>query len=371
MANKGEWSEPYAAIKILGDGKLYIADENGNRNPGEWMTILELIRHETRERIVSYKYQENNVDIDIFVNGMLILSVPAVEFLHMAEQLAHEIQSGRGSSFNVSNTITDFLHRIEMQHIKAASVNKSDAFFTIRDPRAGIVREHIGFSIKSEFGENPTLFNTAKASGFIYEVSNMDDMLMNQINSMVDARGHAAVLDRCDELIRNGCELKFAGLPIAYRARCKAFEENLDLIDPRLVNVLGKLLWNHFFEHETQVNLSPLMERIIVENPCNITRPEVKYPHMIKSFIYAAYCGMTASTLWDGKAQVNGGFIKVNADGEVLAHYALESDAFKSYLYNNCYLEFPATDEGHGFYANVYKEDDKYYFRLNFQIRYR
>ena len=25
MANKGEWGEPYAALRILGDGKLYIA----------------------------------------------------------------------------------------------------------------------------------------------------------------------------------------------------------------------------------------------------------------------------------------------------------------------------------------------------------
>jgi hypothetical protein len=91
----------------------------------------------------------------------------------------------------------------------------------------------------------------------------------------------------------------------------------------------------------------------------------------MKSFIYAAYCGMTASTLWDGKSQVNGGFIKVKANGEVLAHYALESDAFKSYLYNNCYFEWPSTKKEHGFYGNVYKEDNEYYFRLNFQIRYR
>ena len=143
------------------------------------------------------------------------------------------------------------------------------------------------------------------------------------------------------------------------------------MIDPRLIAVIERLLWNHFFEHETCTDLAPLFERIIAENPCAISRPEVKYPHMMKSFVYASYCGMTASTLWDGKSQVNGGFIKVNASGEVLAHYALESDAFKTYLYNNCYLEFPDTDEKHGFYGRVYKEGDNYFFRLNFQIRYR
>ena len=371
MANKGEWSEPYAAIRIIGEGKLYIADANGNRNPLEWMSILELIRHETRDRIVAYRYDENNVDVDIYVNDTMVLSVPATEFLAMADTLSDEIRSGRGNSFNVSNAVQDFLNRIELLHIKASSINKSDVFLSIQDPRAGVVREHIGFSIKSEFGENPTLFNTAKASAFIYKLSNMTDALMDRINGMVDANNHAAIQDRCDALIANGCNPVFYDLPIAARARCKAFKENLDLIDPRLVTVIERLLWNHFFEHETCVDLAPLFNRIIAENPCNISRPDIKYPYMMKSFVYAAYCGMTASTLWDGTSQVNGGFIKVDASGEVLAHYALESDAFKTYLYNNCYLEFPATDEDHGNYAKVYREDDEYFFRLNFQIRYR
>ena len=109
MPNRGEWGEPYTAIKILGDGKLYIADSDGKKNPAEWMSVLELIRHETKERIVTYRYDENSVDIDIYVNGKPVITVPASEFLSMSEELAKEIQSGRGSSFNVSKVISDFL----------------------------------------------------------------------------------------------------------------------------------------------------------------------------------------------------------------------------------------------------------------------
>ena len=371
MPNKGEWSEPYAAIRILGDGKLYIADENGHKNPSEWMDVLELIRHETRERIVIYRYQENNVDIDIYVNSELILSVPAPAFLEMADELSTEIRAGRKSSFDVSETIQEFLKHIELKHIKAANIDKSDVFLSIRDPRAGVVREHIGFSIKSEFGQDPTLFNTAKASAFIYKLSGVSRQEMEYINSMVDSQGHAAVSERCDYLIEHGKTPSFYGLPVAIRSGHKAFQENLDLIDPRLVTVIERMLWNHFFLHESTVDCAPLLETIIKQNPCRLTRPETKYPYMFKSFLYAAYCGMTASTLWDGTSQVNGGFIKVSASGEVLAHYALESDAFKTYLFNNCYLEFPSTDEKHGNYAKVYEENGEYYFRLNFQIRYR
>ena len=42
-ANKGEWGEPYVALRLLGDGKMYLADDNNMKNPNEWMKILELI----------------------------------------------------------------------------------------------------------------------------------------------------------------------------------------------------------------------------------------------------------------------------------------------------------------------------------------
>lgn len=369
-ANKGEWGEPYVAIRVLGDGKLYIADSEGNKNLSEWMDVIELIRHEMTDRIVSYTYNKDKF-VSIYVNGEFIKTISALEFLSKADTLANEIRNGKGSSFNLSDEMTKFFESICIEHIKAKSIDKSDIFLTISDPRASVVRKHVGFSIKSEFGHNPTLFNTAKSSAVVYEVLGMNESLMNQINAMVDMKGHSAVSERSDALIKSGCKLKFVGFPFAKKANCVAFQENLDLINPRLAEVVERMLWNHFFEHETCVDLEKVMQRIIKENPCNLSRPEEKYPYMLKSFLYAAYCGMTASTLWDGNSQVNGGFIKVKRDGEVLAHYALESDAFKSYLYKNCYLEFPSTDEGHGFYAKVYKEGDKYYYRLNFQIRYR
>ena len=291
--------------------------------------------------------------------------------MKIADSLAQEITTGTGSSFDVSENITDFFRKIELTHIKAKSIDKSDLFLTVRDPRASVIREHIGFSIKSAFGKDPTLFNTAKASATVYRVIGMTDELMEDINNIFDVKGHAAVSERCDALINNNCELIFEGFPIAARAGVAAFKENLDLIDPRLICVIDYMLRNHFVTHNRETDLNIIINDIINENPCGILRPEIKYPYMIKSFLYAAYCGMTASTLWDGTSQINGGFIKVNSNGEVVAHYALESDAFKSYLFNNCYLEFPSTGEGHGNYGKVYKENGNYYFRFNFQIRYR
>lgn len=373
MANKGEWGEPYVALRLLGEGRLYLADENGLKNPNEWMKIIELIRNETVERVVTYQYSADETLVNINVNDDYVISVIAKDFLNMADLLASEIKEKTGRSFDVSDEIKSFLEKIEIKALKAQSVDKSDIFLSVSDPRTTMVRNKIGFSIKTKFGKDPTLFNTAKASAVKYEIEHMNDDIMNQVNNLFNDKGEVSVIDRCSLIISSGCTPIYAGYVIASRARCEAFKENLQIINPMLPSVIERILWYHFFENFSDKDISAVIKKVILENPCRITRPEVKYPYMMKSFLYAAYCGMTASTLWDGKSRVNGGFISVEESGEILAYYALESENFKSYLYNNCYLEFPATSSGHGDYGKVYKDKEtgKYYFNLNFQIRYR
>lgn len=369
--NKGEWGEPYVALKLLGDGKLQMADENGEIKPGEWMSVVELIRHETADRVVAYGRDAETTMVDVDINGSPVASLPAKDFLEAANQLSRDIKAGKGASFEVSEEVNDFFLLAQMLTLKAKSVDKSDIFLTTLDPRSTITRSRIGFSIKSKFGQNPTLFNTAPASGVRYRLEGCTRSDMETINGIFDNNGHVAVGARCLAILQKGIKPTYVGYATAKRAGCEAFKDNLDIIDPRLPLVIERMLWNHFFEGDPAIDIPDVASRIVRENPCNITRPEVKYPYMIKSFMYAAYCGMTASTLWNGNSQINGGFITVDEDGNVLAHYALESEEFKAYLYNNCYLEFPATSKGHGDYAKVYEEDGAYYFHLNFQIRYR
>ena len=367
--NRGEWGETYAALRLLGYKKLFMANENGDPNPNEWMDVLKIVRQETNDRIVTYHCNDADDNIEIEINNAPVASVQATRFRYMADLLRADITNATGRSFNVSDEVVNFLQEAEIRHMKAKSVEKSDIFLDTRDPRSSIVRENIGFSIKCEFGENPTLFNTAKASDAKYKISGMSEELMNEINSMVDIKGHAAVSDRCRAIRENGCDLDYVGYEMAVRAKCEAFKENLDLINPNLPIVIQRILWNHFMEKQTDIDIIAVMQRIIDENPCGITLPETKYPYMMKMFLYSAYCGMTASTIWDGKSTVKGGYITIKDTGEVVANYALESEAFKNFLYTHCYLDFPSTDQGHGAYGEVYKDNGDYYFKLNFQIR--
>ena len=51
--NRGEWGETYAALRLLGYKKLFMANENGDPNPNEWMDVLKIVRQETNDRIVT------------------------------------------------------------------------------------------------------------------------------------------------------------------------------------------------------------------------------------------------------------------------------------------------------------------------------
>lgn len=97
--NKGEWSEPYVALKILGEGKLNLSDDDGNTISDQWLNILEVIRHESffseeeqknKEKIVKYKRSSNNI-IDIYIDNKPNVSITSKDFLTYAEKLKEKI----------------------------------------------------------------------------------------------------------------------------------------------------------------------------------------------------------------------------------------------------------------------------------------
>lgn len=93
--NRGEWSEPYVALKLLGEQKIYMADENGNINLSEWMIVLKLVRRENKDRLVSYTCRTDMGDVLIEVNRILVTQINAIEFFDKAEILKQDILSGR------------------------------------------------------------------------------------------------------------------------------------------------------------------------------------------------------------------------------------------------------------------------------------
>lgn len=109
------------------------------------------------------------------------------------------------------------------------------------------------------------------ASGVRYKVSGMTEDLMTMINSMVDQEGHVAVMERCEKILTEGCRLAFIGFPTVRSTSCCVLVENLDLINPRLPDVVSAMLYLHFFEEHSDVAISSItdeiIKRILVKSP--------------------------------------------------------------------------------------------------------
>lgn len=371
-ANKGEWSEIYCILRILAERKIYIADGSGKKHSEDCLNVLELMRKEAAERVVRYHCSPLTTEVTITVDSYTE-TLPVSTFLKLADTMLLEIKKGKGT-FALSESLQREINETGLQSVKAASRDKNDVYLTILDPRSGVTRKNIGFSIKSEIGKAPTLFNTGTNSALVYELDGMTPELMDEINSIfeVDSSGEkfVPVMTRFQALANNGVKLTFAGFPIHKRKKIQVFCENLEILNPRLPLYFDTALRGLLSQACPSRDVPTVTDYVSQINPAHVKRPHEVYEYMIKSFLYAAYCGLTAGTLWNGKSNVNGGFIRVAADGEVLAFYALESDSFKQYLFDNSLIDLPATDKSHGNYAEVYEENGKYYFRLNFQIRY-
>ena len=371
-ANKGEWGEIYCILRILAERKIYIADGSGKKHSKDCLNVLELMRKETAQRIIRYHCSPLTTEVTIEV-GSFKKTLPVSTFLKLADTMLLEIKNGKGT-FALSENLQKEINGTELQSVKATSRDKNDIYLTILDPRSGVTRNNIGFSIKSEIGDPPTLFNTGTHSALVYELHGMTSSLMDRINSIFefDKKGkpHVPVLSRFQALVSNGVKLTFVGFPIHKRHRIQVFRENLEILNPRLPLYFDTALRGILSQKCTSRDIPTVTDYVSQINPAQVQRPHEVYEYMIKAFLYASYCGLTAGTLWNGKSNVNGGFIRVAADGEVLAFYALESDSFKQYLFDNSLIDFPATDKSHGNYANVYEESGKFYFRLNFQIRH-
>lgn len=107
--------------------------------------------------------------------------------------------------------------------------------------------------------------------------------------------------------------------------------ENLELLNERLPFVVEKL-FDYVCEcKNSRMLLTEAVRRLVCENPCQLTRPEVKYPYMIKELLYASYCGMGDRELWDGRYKVKYDLLGVGN--------SLTPDELKEALYEQCSIK--------------------------------
>ncbi|MDE7150577.1 MAG: HpaII family restriction endonuclease, partial [Bacteroidales bacterium] len=166
--NVGEWSEIYALIKLLGEGKVYAGDQNLEKIKDLFYPIVMIIR---QEKSNVYNYKVVNPDIVIATpEGWELLRLPSSEFLKQAESLLGAIQRkpAGARSFPVAKTQA-FMDKIYCQTLRASSSDKTDIRIILHDQRTKMDKT-MGFSIKSQLGGDSTLLNASCATNFVYRI---------------------------------------------------------------------------------------------------------------------------------------------------------------------------------------------------------
>lgn len=355
--NKGEWSEIYVFLRLLELGKLYAADANLNKIDSVFYDIINIIRDENTG-ILEFRINRSKGYISVLNTKEMktIVELPVSEFKTKADELYNAIISANTPSFFVDDT-EKFLDKISINSLKAKSTDKADIRIKIHDINTGYEAVQ-GFSIKSRLGSASTLINAGKTTNFIFEVTgNMTDVIMDEFNTCSKLfRNRFAVLEN------NSCDIEYDSM------ENDVFENNLILIDGNLPEICAEMIKAFYSLGITTVEKA--LEHVHTCNPLNynLSKGHPFYSYKFKKMLTECALGMLPSKPWDGTADATGGYIIVREDGEVLCYHLFNRNEFENYLLLNTKFETASTSR-HQF-GSIYKENGKYYLKLNLQIRF-
>jgi len=356
--NKGEWSEPYALLKLLSDGKLYLGGENFSKVKGLFYPIIKILRHE-KDRNVEFSYNDKLI---VITDNELLFKIPIIEFIKNTSLCFERIKgakSGKGS-FEIPE-IESFLASFSIKALKAKSKLKNDITIQVQDPNT-YLSPSLGFSIKSQMGSPATLVNASGATQFTYKI--IGNILSNEQIEVVNSERY---FSKKIKIIRSaGADLVFEQVDNL------KFKSNLQTIDYNFDKILSEVLLLFYSSEVASENtVVKFIEQITKKNTFgyNLEINSSMYELIMKKFLTDYALGMRAAEVWKRDYQATGGYLIVKDDGELICYHFYFTKNFEDYLFNNTRLETP--DPGKFDFGQVYFDNNgNQKIKLNLQIRF-
>lgn len=263
----------------------------------------------------------------------------------------------KNKTFNIPN-IEKYFNSMLCKKVKSASNQKQDIVIQLHNNDNG-TNQTCGFSIKSFLGSNPTLINPGKNTNFTYVLDNCTDNIMNKINNINSKK---KIIERIEEIIKENCIFEIQENTIS-----KQFNENLQFVDtimPEFINHL--VLYSYQYNLKNSYEIIEKMKEINPLNFSNLDLYEYKYKKLLCNFAL----GLTPEkSNWQGKEDINGGYIVVKKNGDIVCYHLDNRDEFEQYLFEHTYFERPSINRYN--YLNIYKENNQYKIKLCLQIRFK
>lgn len=375
--NNGEWSEVYIFFKVISDRKLYAADANFNAIKDVYLDVLGVIREEVKGEVINYKTGET---VTILLNHEPIGTVPVSDFVKYQNILWKLLEKNTATTFT-SEEVEQFLNSIHIFNPKspAQAVSKFcggtvDIVIETKD-RSGVNRI-LGFSCKSDLRSSSTLLNASHDNtNFVFEITgDMDDEKMKHFNSLfkeIKRKGKIcldiATSERMRYLHSLNCDIQFI-----QTAKPTAKENLIKCGGIEMPTIVAGLLRKFYFENLSgPTTINDCIEYLTENDVAGYGFDDLKetYQNKIANFLLCTFTGMRLGKKWNGRQEVNGGYIVVKNNGDVVAFHSTIADEFKDFLINKMIMESPP----HGRHKDmcIYKENGHYYLKLGIQLRFK
>lgn len=357
--NKGEWSEFYAFIKILGDRELVAANADLTPDYDNSYGVLKVVRDDPNtSRTYDLSDDDNIIVTTRDLQGRDVSSIPYIDIRRRVPRLLKEIIAGSGASFQV-HSAEDLMGLLKCGKLKAASGKKGDIDIVVHDHITN-KENRVEFSIKSYLGGAPTLLNASKPTNFKFDVTGFT----GEIDTVNAIEGGRKVRDRLSAVKRQGGTFSLSSM------HSPVFKRNLLKIDSAMPLFLGEFLLL-FFSGEAKT-LEELTRRAADDgsaldslgDPFNFD--DLKYK--MKQLLINVALGMVPATDWTGFLKADGGYIVVKEDGDVVCFHIYNIDELGEYLFNHTKLETASTTR-HDF-ASLYNDGNQLCMNLNLSIRF-
>ncbi len=349
--NRGEWSELYVLLTLFADPKIKVADENLNVITNQMYDIEDIELH-AGMKYASYKIIDGHIYVyfqDKFVEALN--SEEVLAYKNILFDAIINAPAGTGS-FEIEG-MDDFVNRICPKGIfKSDSNSKEDL-----DAYVLVIRTknklHYKYSIKSSLGSGATLLNASRHTNFLYKISNFDPCYIPEVNAINTG---TKLVDRYNKIVSLGGDMSFI------RVVSDIFNQNLCLIDEQMPMYLGNTLLKSYSGGDKDL-LSLFMQS-------NQFKTDDDAFNVLGKLLEGICFGFFPGTLWSGVLTVNGGFLIVKNDGDVvLLDLANNRQIVLNYLVKNSKLDSPDSKRYHMF--ELSEKNGEVYFTLNLQIRFK
>lgn len=373
--NKGELSELYTLIYILGNGVVPLVDGK-LRLLGRELEFKAVYRKEGTIQAAGVKTEVSNqyiLDADkdlIFINylGNRVGQIPKSLLQQKASETLRLVQDN-GTVEDDNPTIVALLNLLKTNSPSAKASDKSDFSGDVTTPGIPGI-QHLGFSVKSNLGSASTLINANKeSSAFRFQLTK-DGRTPSQ--EEIDALNTAK--NPTKQAIVEGysfCFVRTLGKPLNY---------NLRLMDSLGPEIIASLLVERYYGKNASLPITELIGRICQSVRCR------EYPVIagfgdtaderravlefkIRNILLGFATGATVGIRWDGRDDANGGFIVVKKSGEVVCLELFTREAIGRYLLDWTFFDDPSRKR-HG-HNRVLLSEGRAYIDLQLQVRFK